>query len=72
MKIKRIISQHRRDFRADYECEHCGFVDENQSGYDDAYFHRQIIPNIKCRVCNKKAGDNYRPLATKYPEGLQV
>ena len=72
MKIKKIISQHRRDFWADYECEHCGFVDENQSGYDDAYFHREVIPNKGCPKCKKKAGDNYRPLATKYSEGLQV
>jgi len=24
MKIKKIVSQHRRDFIAIYECEHCG------------------------------------------------
>ena len=72
MKIKRIISQHRRDFCADYECEHCGFVDEDQSGYDNAHFHREVIPNMDCPKCKKKAGDNYSPLATKYPEGLQV
>ena len=26
MKIKQINSQHRRDLRVDYECEHCGFI----------------------------------------------
>ena len=25
MKIEKIIHQHRRDFRAIYKCEHCGF-----------------------------------------------
>lgn len=38
MKIKKIISQHRRDFQAVYECEHCGYTVESY-GYDDEYFH---------------------------------
>jgi ribosomal protein L37AE/L43A len=24
MKVQKILSQHRRDFQAIYECEHCG------------------------------------------------
>lgn len=44
MKIKKILSQNRRDFRAIYECEHCGNIEK----------------------------DDYRPLTTKYPEGMQV
>ncbi len=39
MRIKKIISQDRRDFTAIYECEHCGFTYEG-NGYDDSYFHR--------------------------------
>ena len=45
MHIKRILRQSRRDFRADYECEHCGFVVENEYGYDDANFHQNVIHN---------------------------
>lgn len=71
MRIKEIISQHRRDFRAIYECEHCGDEYEG-SGYDDANFHENVIPNIECSKCGKKASKNYRPLATKYPEGFQI
>ena len=71
MRIKEILHQHRRDFRAIYECEHCGFIKED-SGYDDAYFHRTVIPDMECPQCGKKAGANYRPLTTKYPEGMQV
>ena len=71
MKIKKILSQHRRDFRAIYECEHCGFEQED-SGYDDAFFHNQVIPSKVCPKCGKKAGEDYRPLATKYPEGFQI
>lgn len=71
MRIKEIKSQHRRDFTAIYECEHCGF-EEIGGGYDDAYFHANVIPGMVCPKCRKKAVDNYRPLTTKYPEGFQV
>ena len=50
MKIRRITSQHRRDFRAIFECEYCGFEKE-QSGYDDSYFHQHVIPKMKCEKC---------------------
>jgi len=72
MKIKKITSQHRRDFGAVLECEHCGSTQELTSGYDDDYFHRNVIPNIECRTCGKVAPDTYRPLATKYPAGMQI
>ena len=71
MQIKRIVSQNRRDFTAIYECEHCGHEYEG-SGYDDSYFHRQVIPEKKCPKCNKAAGNDYRALTTKYPDGFQV
>lgn len=50
MKIKARISQYRRDFTADYECESCGNV-ERGSGYDDAYFHQNVIPAMICSSC---------------------
>ena len=71
MKIQKVTSQHRRDFRAVYECEHCGDTVEG-SGYDDANFHHNIIPAMRCLECGKTAGDDYRPLTTKYPEGMVV
>lgn len=71
MKIQRIISQSRRDFQAVYECEHCGHTAQSD-GYDDANFHQNVIPHMACASCGKKAGDDYRPLGTKYPEGMQV
>ncbi|RLG44979.1 MAG: hypothetical protein DRN81_03080 [Thermoproteota archaeon] len=71
MKIKKRISQTRRDFTAVYECEHCGETEEGE-GYDDAYFHKTVIPEMKCSECGKTAGDEYRPSGTKYPEGVQV
>lgn len=72
MKIKEITSQNRRDFRADYECEHCGHIEKNQYGYDDTNFHENVIPTMKCDVCSKTASDNYKPLTTKYPDGQVV
>ena len=71
MKIKTITSQHRRDFVAVFECEHCGH-EVSLQGYDDANFHQNVIPTIKCPKCGKVADQNYRPLTTKYPEGMII
>lgn len=71
MKIKKIISQHRRDFRAIYECDHCGHEQEG-SGYDDRNFHQSVIPKMKCDKCGKIAKDDYRALATKHSDHAVV
>jgi hypothetical protein len=71
MKIKEILSQYRRDFNAIYVCEHCGNEKEGY-GSDDDNFPVNVIPKMKCEKCEKQAGENYRPLATKYPEGYQI
>lgn len=71
MKIKQIKSQNRRDFYAIYECEYCGDSHES-SGYDDSYFHNQVIPKMVCKHCGKTSGDDYRPLATKYADSVQI
>jgi hypothetical protein len=42
------------------------------SGYDDANFHNNVVPNMECEKCGKKAESNYRPLAPKYPEDYQI
>ena len=66
MKIQKINSQSRRDFYADMVCEHCGHVEKNVSGYDDDYFHRNVIPKMKCKQCGEHSPEDYRPLGTKY------
>ena len=71
MKIDKILGQHRRDFTAVYVCEHCGHTKEAY-GYDDANFHQNVIPAMKCDSCGEVAGDDYRALATKYPEGFSI
>ena len=67
MKINKILTQHRRDFTAEYQCEYCGYIYEG-SGYDDSYFHNNVVPSMKCQMCGKEAGDGYEPLSTKYPD----
>jgi len=71
MRIKEVTSQHRRDFQAIYECEHCGEL-RKSGGYDDANFHENVIPEMKCTECDKKADGSYVPRETKFPEGYQI
>jgi len=54
MKIEKITSQHRRDFKADMICEGCGARAKLTRGYDDRYFHDEVIPNMKCEVCGNR------------------
>lgn len=72
MKIKKITSQSRRDFTAIMECEHCEATEVNSSGYDDTYYHNTVIPEMECKTCGKSASVDYRPLTTKYPDGIQL
>lgn len=66
MKIKRITSQHRRDFSAIVVCEHCGKEDTLKNGYDDDNYHENVIPSMECKSCGKKALTDYVPACTKY------
>lgn len=75
MIIKEMISQYRRDFTALMECEFCGHQEMNNRGYDDRYYHDNVIPNMKCKKCGKSTitgGGEVKPRATKYPEGFQI
>ena len=65
MKIKEILSQSRRDFTAVFVCEHCEH-EVTTRGYDDDYFHASVIPQMKCKQCDKVSSDTYRPLKTKH------
>jgi hypothetical protein len=73
MKIQTITSQHRRDFQAVYECDHeeCGATCKG-SGYDDANFHENVIPQMECGTCGKKAKPATPVMSTLYPEGMTV
>lgn len=54
-----------------YCCEHCGDTYE-RGGYDDSNFHQNVIPQMPCASCGKKADANYRPLTTKYPDEFVI
>lgn len=71
MRIKEFTYQNRRDFKAIFECEHCGNKEEKW-GYDDTNYHKKGIPNMECSKCKQKAPSTYRPLTTKYPDGMHV
>lgn len=72
MRIKEILSQHRRDFRAIFECDHCGHETKEMGGYDDANYHDNVVPEFRCPECGKKAGEDYEPRTPKYPEGQTI
>jgi DNA-directed RNA polymerase subunit RPC12/RpoP len=74
MKIKSITNQHRRDFTAIYQCEGCG-AEHTGGGYDDDYFHDNVIPEMKCKACGKtgaECGAAYVSQEPKYLAGMQV
>lgn len=51
MQIKTITSQYRRDFTAIMVCEHCAHEQKLMYGYDDANYHNNVIPAMKCPAC---------------------
>jgi len=74
MKIKEMISQHRRDFSATMKCEFCGHTMRLTSGYDDRNYYDNVIPNMKCDVCGNStmSGDGrFEHIVTNVPEGMQ-
>jgi transcription elongation factor Elf1 len=75
MRIKKIISQHRRDFSAIYECEGCGKEETSNGGYDDRNFHDNVIPNMQCKSCGKSRNElniTAEITQTKYPSWMNV
>lgn len=56
MRIHHKTYQSNRDFKAVYECEHCGGQQEGD-GYGDAFFLYNIIPNMTCASCGKSSLD---------------
>lgn len=67
MYITKIITQNRRDFRAYVQCEHCRSTDEID-GYDDTYFHNKVLPERKCKNCEKSSKDGENPPSPRNPK----
>jgi len=75
MRIIKITSQTRRDFRATMECEQCGNIEKEVSGYDDRNFHDNVIPSMKCKKCSESTnslGMEVKKTVTKYLPGMTV
>lgn len=77
MKLIRKIIQYRRDFQGEYQCEFCGYKEEDNhmESYDDNNFHENVIPNMECLKCGKSTisgGGSPDDYETKYPEGFQT
>ena len=53
MKIREILSEHRSDFTATMECEHCGATQKLTSGYHDNFYHSRVIPAMTCSACGR-------------------
>lgn len=61
MKIQRITSRYNNDFCAVLECEHCGWRGDLLTGYNDHYYHANVIPAMRCEQCGKnRAGEQER------------
>lgn len=69
MHIVSMIRQNRRDFTADFECEHCQRITVI-SGCDDYNLHHKVIPAMECLSCGEISPPEYVPWATKYPENV--
>lgn len=70
-----MISQHRRDFKAELTCESCNNTQILNTGYDDDYYHNNVLPNMKCTKCNESTISSNKPIEpqqTRYPEGFQI
>ena len=75
MQVIKRYNQHRRDLHIDMECENCKNKETYTSAYDDYNFWANVVPNFKCKKCDKSSNDlNIAPksTATMYPEGYQI
>jgi len=73
MKIKKILSQSRRDLIVIYECDHddCNYT-EKGSGYDDSNFHQNVVPDMECKKCGRKAKPETRKMAPLYSDHVII
>lgn len=75
MELIKITNQSRRDFDGILKCQFCGHEEVLNGGYDDNYYHTEVIPSFVCPQCNKSTiseNDAIRANKTKYPEGYQI
>lgn len=57
MKILETYDWNRRDFSATLQCESCEHKQTQTGCYDDFFYHNNVIPDIKCKNCDKSSKD---------------
>jgi len=57
MYLTKSYDFHRRDFRGDLKCEHCGDEELSVTCYDDSNFHQRVIPGKECKSCKQSTTD---------------
>ena len=62
MKIKQITNQHRNDFCAILECEHCQHEAQLTTGYHDDFYHRAVVPSMLCGRCGLNRAGTTEPV----------
>lgn len=75
MKVLKVYNQNRRDCVVDLECQSCGHKETITTGYDDANYWENVVPNFKCGKCDESTNDLNLPVEnreTKYREGQQI
>jgi hypothetical protein len=55
MKIERYTHEYRNDFHAILKCEYCEHSQELKSGYHDDYYHKHVLPAIRCETCGSSS-----------------
>jgi len=61
MFIVKSFNHHRNDFSYVMACEHCSHEETCNSGYDDANYHNNVIPNKFCKSCGKNRMGGKKP-----------
>jgi len=60
MKIKEYLNRMGNDFWASYQCEFCGAIKGSTVGYDDRYYHENVIPKMVCDKCGLSTAEGKR------------
>lgn len=68
MQIIQTYNWSRRDFYYDAKCEHCQYKTSDNSGYDDAHYYNEVVPDIKCPKC----GESTNSKATDTPKTVNI
>ncbi len=62
MLITKKYGWSRRDFSYDCKCEGCGHVETNHSGYDDANYYENVVPDQRCTKCKESTNSMGKPV----------